>query len=186
MPVLGRGLIASSEAGLSRSVQALLRVVFGYKPEIKTVNTAGGVLDGFTEKAFDLVLIDDGLFAGAGIDFLSFLAQVKAPARIIVLSRVSRPSDILAMKNTGIAAVINPAELDSARLAEAYIRSCVLTVLEDRQIASSETRKAEVVSLEPRGNYTAKSSEAPPSTEIHRSPRTAQTLQLRNKVYVSA
>lgn len=150
MPALGHALVATSEAGLGNSIQALIRVIFGYQPDIRIVRTAGGVLDGFTENASDMTIVDEQLFLGSGIDFVSFLEQCRNSSRFIVISRALRPRDILALRKTGVADVIHPTELDSARLAEAYIRVCVLSVLAEQDKSGSEGVAAEVIALEPR------------------------------------
>jgi len=150
MPELCCALVASSDTGLVRSIQALLRVVFGYKPEIKTACTAGGVLDGLNETGPDMILIDDGLFSENGIDVVSFLKQSRNPEKIVVFSRIRRPTEILAIRNAGVADVIHPAQIDSARLTESYIRVCLLSQLEDRKPVKSARGPAEVIALEPR------------------------------------
>jgi len=150
MPELCCALIASSDTGLVRSIQALLRVVFGYKPEIKTACTAGGVLDGLNEAAPDMILIDDGLFSRNGIDVVQFLKQSRNPAKIVVITRIRRPAHILAIRSAGVADVIHPTHIDSARLTESYIRVCVLSVLEDRKQEKMGRGPAEVIALEPR------------------------------------
>ena len=61
---LGLALIASEDAGLSGSIQALLRVIFGYQPDIKTVCTIGQLLDGLAEASPGLVIINDGIVSG--------------------------------------------------------------------------------------------------------------------------
>ena len=150
MPDLHRALIASDNAGLNGAIQALLRVIFGYTPEIKTVCTIGAVLDGFTEYSPGLVIFDDNINISPGIDLVSLIGENVCSSEIIVISRKRHPSDVLAMKQAGVADIIHPDRLDSARLMEAYIRACVFSELKDSATANPAHINADVIHLEPR------------------------------------
>ena len=150
MPELRRALIASDNAGLNGAIQALLRVIFGYRPEIKPVCTIGAVLDGFAEYSPDLVIFDDGLYNNQGIDLFSLIGKNSGSSEIIVISRKRLPSDLLEMKQAGVADIIHPDQLDSARLTKAYIRACVFSALKQNAAVIPTQIDADVIPLVPR------------------------------------
>lgn len=150
MPDLGHALVATGDAGLNKSIQALLRVIFGYEPEIRTVHTLGSVLDGLVENSPELLIIDSLLADKSGIELPSLLGKNSLPEKTVVISRSRLPSDILSLKRCGVADVIHPSQIDSARLCEAYIRVKTFTALSGILTEERAVTRAEVVPLSSR------------------------------------
>ncbi len=132
MPDSSRALIATHDAGLGGSIQALLRVVFGYRPDVRVVSTMGQLLDGLADRSFDLAIMDDHIFTGRGIGNPPLDWTVGLESRAIIISRSHRSAAFSGYKGLSVVDVIHPDRLDSVRLSEAYIRACTFAALDAR------------------------------------------------------